>query len=107
MNDLKQTSQLVKAILEEDKRTRNSDSFLYLEVIKHIARQTGILVPAMSVEYFLLNMSDLGVPGFETVRRTRQKIQAKHPELSANANVTQMRREQEAAFYAYAVGDSE
>lgn len=107
MNDLKHTSQIVKAILEQDKRTRNSDSFLYLKVLKHFAQKTGQPVHEMSVQSFLLNMADLNIPPFESVRRARQKAQAKHPELAACDNVQQMRRENEAAFYAFAVGDGE
>lgn len=107
MTNLKQTSKLVKSILTDDKRTRNSDSFLYLQVLKHYAEQTGQPVQEMSVQAFLLNMGSLGIPPFETVRRSRQKIQRKHPELAANDTVTQMRREQECAYYAFAVGDTE
>ena len=107
MNDLKHTSQIVKAILEQDKRTRNSDSFLYLKVLRHFAKKTGIPVHDMSVQVFLLNMESFNVPGFETVRRSRQKIQAMNPHLAACDNVKQMRRENEAAYYAFAVGDSE
>lgn len=107
MTNLKQTSKLVKSILTDDKRTRNSDSFLYLQVLKHYAEQTGKPVQEMSVQDFLLNMGNLGVPPFETVRRSRQQAQRKHPELAANATVTQMRQENECAYYAFAVGDPE
>ena len=107
MTDLKQTSKLVKSILTDNPRTRNSDSFLYLQVLRHYAERTGNPVHEMSVQAFLFYMGELGVPPFETVRRARQKIQRKHPELAANATVTQMRQENEAAYYAYAVGDSE
>ena len=107
MTNLKQTSKIVKSILMDNERTRNSDSFLYLQVLKHYAAQTGMLVHEMSVQSFLFYMSDLGVPPFETVRRARQKIQRTHPELAANATVTKMRQENECAYYAFAVGDSE
>lgn len=107
MTNLKQTSKIVKSILTDDKRTRNSDSFLYLKVLQHYAEQTGKPVQEMSVQDFLLNMGNLGVPPFESVRRARQKAQRNHPELAANDHVTQKRREQECAYYAFAVGDSE
>lgn len=102
---LKHTSDIVKAILEEDKRARNSDSFLYLQVLKHFSRKMGQPVHKMSVQMFLLSMGELGVPPFETVRRARQHAQRKHPELAANDTVQQYRRENEAAYYAFAVGD--
>lgn len=107
MTNLKQTSKLVKSILTDDKRTRNSDSFLYLKVLQHYEKQTGLPVRDMSVQAFLLNMGAFGVPPFETVRRARQKLQRKHPELAANDTVTQMRQENECAYYAFAVGDTE
>lgn len=100
---LKHTSEIVKAILREDKRTRNSDSFLYLKVLKHYAAQTGKPVHEMSVQEFLLSMGGMGVPPFETVRRARQHAQAKNPELAANDTVQQYRRENEAAYYAFAL----
>ena len=105
VTNLKHTSEIVKAILEEDKRARNSDSFLYLQVLKHYAAQTGRLVHEMSVQEFLLSMGDMGIPPFETVRRTRQMAQAKNPELAANDTVQQMRQENEAAYYAFALGE--
>lgn len=50
-------------------------------------------------------MGDMGVPPFETVRRARQHAQAKNPELAANDTVQQYRRENEAAYYAFALGE--
>ena len=92
-------------ILRKDKRARNSDSFLYLQVLKHYAAQTGRPVHEMSVQDFLLAMGDMGVPPFETVRRARQLAQATIPELAANDTVQQYRRENEAAYYAFALGE--
>lgn len=100
---LKHTSKIVKAILQEDKKARNSDSFLYLRVLKYFAAQTGKPVHEMSVQSFLFYMGEMGVPPFETVRRARQKLQRQHPELAANDTVTQMRQENEAAYYAFAL----
>ena len=100
---LKHTSEIVRAILEENNRARNSDSFLYLQVLKHFAAQTGTPVHEMSVQSFLFYMGELGVPPFETVRRARQLAQAKYPELAANDTVQQYRRENEAAYYAFAL----
>ena len=107
MNNLKQTSKIVKHILETNSRARNSDSFLYLQVLKHYAQLTGTPVHEMSVQAFLFYMGELGVPPFETVRRSRQLAQRKHPELAANATVTKMRQENEAAYYAFSLGDVE
>ena len=105
MLDLKNTTALVKSILEQDKQCRNSDSFLYLKVLSVIGQQKGIDIEKMSVPYFLLNLHGAGLPGFETVRRTRQKIQQHHPELAASEAVEGFRAENEQVFRAYAVGD--
>ena len=39
MLDLKNTTALVKSILEQDKQCRNSDSYLYLKVLSAVAKQ--------------------------------------------------------------------
>lgn len=102
MNDLKTTTALVKSILEQDKRCRNSDSFLYLKVLTVIGKQRGIDIEKMSVPYFLVNLHGAGFPGFETVRRTRQKIQQHHPELAACEAVEGYRAENEQEYRDYA-----
>ena len=103
MEDLKTTAKLVKAILEDNVQARNSDSYLYLKVLDYIADQKNIVLAAMPVPYFLTNMKEFGFPGFETVRRTRQKVQACFPELAASDKVKDMRTENEAIFKAYAL----
>ena len=103
MNELKKTSKLVKAILEQDGRARNSDSFLYLKVIEHIADVKGFNLYGISVPGFLVSMKEYGFPPFESVRRTRQKIQSKFPELAACDKVLEMRRKQEEEYLAFAL----
>ena len=105
MTNLKTTTYLVKAILEEDKRARNSDSFLYLKVLEHVAEDKGINVNFVPVTAFFQYMSEWGFPPFESVRRTRQKVQQYHPELAASKKVAAMRKANEAEFRDYARGD--
>lgn len=105
MNDLKNTTELVKDLLEQDKRCRNSDSFLYLKVLSTVAQRKGIDLEKMTVPFFLLNLHGAGLPGFETVRRTRQKLQAAYPQLAASEAVQGFRAENEREYKAYAVGD--
>lgn len=105
MNDLKNTTALVKAILEKDKQCRNSDSLLYLRVVTTVANQKGIDIDGISVPRFLLTLHGAGFPGFETVRRTRQKLQQHHPELAACEAVEDFRMENETAFREYARGE--
>ena len=101
--ELNTTMNLVMAILEQDERTRNSDSFLYLKVLEHISNAKGIYLKALTVPEFLTSMDVFGFPCFETVRRTRQKIQREFPELSGNEEVKAFRSENEAAFRAFAI----
>ena len=105
MLDLKNTTALVKSILEQDKQCRNSDSFLYLKVLSVVGKQKGIDLEKMTVPYFLLNLHGAGMPPFESVRRARQKIQAAHPELAACERVEGFRLENEAEYRAYARGE--
>ena len=105
MNDLKNTTALVKALLEEYKQCRNSDSFLYLKVLSVTGKRKGIDIETMSVPYFLLNLHGTAFPPFESVRRARQKIQEHNPHLAACEVVEGFRMENEKEFRAYAVGD--
>lgn len=106
MLDLKSTTALVKYILEQDKQCRNSDSLLYLKVLTEVGKQKEIDIEKMSIPYFLLNLHGAGFPGFETVRRTRQKLQQHHPELAASEAVEGFRAENEAVFRDYARGEA-
>ena len=57
MDDLKTMSKLVKRILETDPQTRNSDSFLYLAVVRHYAKVNGFYsIEKIPVTVFLEHM---------------------------------------------------
>lgn len=99
---LYQTSKLVQAILQQDEKSRNSDSFLYLQVLGIIGAMKGIDINSMTVPYFLSNMNALGFPGFETVRRSRQKIQSSNPELAGCDDVEAQRILNERVYRDYA-----
>lgn len=100
--NLYQTNKIVKAILVEEEKARNSDSYLYLKVLYRVGQMKGIDVNAMSVPKFLLHRNELGFPCFETVRRSRQKIQSEHPELAACDDVEAQRIINERVFRDYA-----
>ena len=107
MAKLKHTTKIVKAILEKDKKARNDDNYLYLRVVctvanlNHIKEIYGINVSQMTVLDFFLSAKALKLPGFETVRRARQKVQAKFPELSGNEETTEARAECETVYREY------
>ena len=104
--ELQNTSQLVKVILEQDERARNSDNYLYLKVLQHMGACRNMQVDSMPLSDFLLSMADLGFPGFETVRRTRQKVQQQFPELAGSAAVGKMRTDREHGFREFARGNA-
>ena len=93
---------LVKHILEHDPKARNSDSYLYMKIIEIKAQGWEMPLCNVSVMYFLQNMKMLDVPPFESVRRARQKIQAKYPDLAACKEVREGRMEKEEAYYQFA-----
>ena len=103
-SELKFTSILVKEILTENARARNSDSYLYLMVLKDIGSRNGIDVDNMPVPELLTNMKQYDFPAFETVRRTRQKLQRSYPELAGCKAVADQRAENEEVFREYAKG---
>ena len=104
MKDLKSTKALVQAILERDQRARNSDYYLYFVVIKTIAEKHKINLKEIPVTDFLLNLHNSPFPPFESVRRSRQKVQEKFPHLAASAEVEEFRGENEEAFREFARG---
>ena len=104
MNDLKNTTALVKALLEEYKQCRNSDSFLYLKVLSVTGNRKGIDIETMSVPYFLLNLHGTAFPPFESVRRARQKIQEHNPHLAACEAVEDFRADLETEYREFARG---
>lgn len=104
MQDLKTTKALVLSILEKDERSRNSDSHLYFRVINTIADKHNIDLAKIPVIDFLLNLNKSPFPPFESVRRSRQKIQRECPWLAASADVEEFRAENEHEFREFARG---
>lgn len=102
MRDLKTVLDLCKDILTQYPQTRNCDGLLYLKVLEHHAHKNNIELRMLSVPVFLTQMADLCFPPFESVRRNRQKLQARFPELAACETVQEYRAENEAAYLAHA-----
>lgn len=100
MKNLQSTKVLVKSILEADEKARNSDSFLYFKLLERIDKA----VLTVSVHDFLLGMGLMGIPSFETVRRTRQKVQAECPWLAASSRVAKYRAVNEEIYRNFARG---
>jgi|GEM_PF-75746 len=100
--ELISTQDVVYEVLEKDIAARSSDNRLYYLVCKKIGEKHGYNIDHVSVPKFFLHLSEFGLPTTETVRRTRQKIQAANPWLSGNRYVRSMRQKNEQAFREYA-----
>lgn len=98
MTELKNTTMLVKQVLETVPAARNSDNYLYIEVVRSI-NQSVLRLPLAVV---LTNLKEYDLPSIETVGRCRRKLQAEFPELRAGADVQGFRGDREEAFREWA-----
>lgn len=98
MAGIKKTQDIVRMMLVKHPETRNSDHLLYAEVCKFVNPEVEHWCFCDALKY----MKDLGLPAFETVRRTRQKLQAAFPELAACDEVQGFRMAKEEEFRDYA-----
>ncbi|MFA5763105.1 MAG: hypothetical protein WC931_05985 [Bacilli bacterium] len=88
------TYDLVKKVLQNNEQARNSDK----ECIWQVYKKIGVIKDvdwfgsreAIIKENFLSGK----LPSFETIRRSRQKIQELHPELQATSSSVRARRKQ-------------
>lgn len=106
LNELQDTTAIVQKLLIEYPETRNSDGILYIKVLDYISKQLDVSLPFQDYPIKMVFSSTLllPVPPFETVRRSRQKLQRAFPELAATERIRQKRADKEAAFRAYARG---
>ena len=101
--ELSMTSEIVRELLVKDEKARNSDNYLYLQVIKKLSDETGISIDNMGLVYFLENLSNLPFPCFETVRRVRAKVQELHPEFGSSERVKYFKAKNREAYTEYAI----
>ena len=102
MKDLMNIKALVKALLQADPQTRNSDSYLYLRVLDTIAKWNNVNLQNLSVTDFLSTLPVSVFPPFESVRRSRQKLQREFPYLGSCEKVSEYRAENEEAYRDFA-----
>lgn len=98
--EIRTTQEVVKEVMEQDSAARNSDDYLIFAVCK---RFNPVCVD-MPFETVVRNRKSLGLPVFETIRRTGQKLRAAHPELAGDVEVQEQRKENEKIFRDYAKG---
>ena len=90
---------IVKKVLEEKPYTREDDFSLVYEVFKEFLPN----IDELSFQDIMLNHKKYGLPYFESVRRTRPKLQNKYPELLPPQAVQEARKLEEADYRTYAL----
>lgn len=98
MDNLMTTTEIVKELLQTRPETRNSDDILYY----HVCAKINPICVNYPFCQIIQNRKSYGLPAFESVRRTRQKIQRSYPELAAVDKVEGFREVNEAKFRDYA-----
>lgn len=88
---MKDLNELVKRILAEHKEARDDDFKVIGYVIKALKPEAMHLTFGQA----LWNHSKLDLPSFESIRRTRQKIQHDHPELRGELYLKRMEKQTE------------
>ena len=102
MQDLYRVSDLVRFYLTVDHKTRNDDNYLYFVICRDRLREKGVDISDISFMDGLLMRQELDIPPFESVRRTRQKLQEKYPEFSADGVVSKARAKKEKEYRKFA-----
>ena len=102
MKELKTIKALVQNILEKSERARSNDNYLYLIVCETLAKVYHCDLSRVSVEQFFMGLSGSVFPPFESVRRSRQKVQAECPWLAPSKAVAKLRAENEEAYREFA-----
>ena len=99
LEELKSIESIVKELLESDPRTRKDDGYLIYKVIE----VRNPLLTGASFEFVMTHAKDYKI-SFESIRRARQKLQAKYPELKDEVTAAYRQEEQE-VYQNYVLGD--
>lgn len=91
MRDKRKIREVVLNILSNDSKARNSDRYLYVEVVKQ-------LNPNLAFVPLAIALQDASIPNMETVRRSRQWCQAHYRSLRPTVNVAAARELQEESY---------
>ena len=98
MSKLKQITNVVRHYLTEKPETRGNDELLYGYVCEDFNRD-AITLPFCVV---MSNRKSLGIPPFESVRRSRQKLQEHNEHLRPDADIEAIREVEEEKYRKYA-----
>lgn len=97
VDKLKRYEDIVKPILVSDVRAREDDWYLYGKVLYTLYPE---LETIPKHDLFLWH-KQLGLPSYESVTRTRRRLQRKYPDL-ASERVRQKRLEEQEVYKEYA-----
>lgn len=100
MNHLKKIEDRVISILKTNVDARSDDMMLYLLVCNSFYSNENS-VGKMPFEVVMKNYKELELPHFESVRRTRAKIQSEHPELACSPECRKARKRMQHLYSNY------
>ena len=101
MNQLEKFEDRVLSVLESNTQSRRDDMVLYLLVCNSYSNNENP-IGKMPFEVVMKHYRELKLPHFESVRRTRQKIQATHPELGCLPEYRRNRKKMQKLYTDYA-----
>lgn len=101
MKNLKTIENKVRTILKKNEDARNDDMVLYLALCNLCLEDAG----AMPLAEIMTQHKSLGLPSFESVSRTRRRLQERHPELLGSLRMQKLRARGEKAYRKYAKSD--
>ena len=99
MSKCSKVEPIVLKVLTEKPYTREDDFKLVYEVFKEFLPN----IDALNFRDVMVNHRDYGLPYFESVRRTRPKLQNKYPELRPSKEDQDARRQEEEDYREYAL----
>lgn len=102
VKDIERVQDIVEDVLTDCRAARNSDNILYFKVYQRLLDKKGMDITKVSAGIFFLNLKQYGLPSTETIRRTRQKLQADNFDLRGDKRIAEYREENEKAFREYA-----
>lgn len=88
---MKDLNEIVKKVLTTSKEARDDD----FKVIGYVIKELNPKAMKLTLGQALWNHTELDLPSFETIRRTRQKIQHDHPELRGDLYLKRMEKQAE------------
>lgn len=89
---------IVRKILTDFPRTRDDDDELYVKVCETLNPN----ITYMTFSYVMRSRSSFGLPIFESVRRTRQKLQEENEYLRGTLSTQEKREKHRQEYLEYA-----